>query len=148
VGAAGSRVPWSPRERSHGVAIIGAIQKGAMPTKRRPDRVQFEDHGKWISRRLVARRRKRNASGSRHSHEAADKLIQFQQQNRMAAGSFGGAGTKRSVTPDRQTRIECRPVPSKFQLELDRGIPPGAGGSTLQVQPRRGLRGNDSRGGR
>jgi hypothetical protein len=80
VGAAGSRVPWSPRERSHGVAIIGAIQREAIAATRRPDRVQIEDHVKRISRWLMDRRKQRNASGSRDSHEAADRLIQFQQQ--------------------------------------------------------------------
>jgi hypothetical protein len=56
-----------------------------MPTKRGPDPGQIKDHVKRISRRLMARRKKRNASGSRDYHETVDKLIQVQQQqDRMA----------------------------------------------------------------
>lgn len=48
-----------------------------MPTKRGPERVQIEDHVKRIARRLIARRKKRQARGSRDDHETASKLIQF-----------------------------------------------------------------------
>jgi hypothetical protein len=40
--ARGSRVPWSQRECSHGLAIIGPIQRGAIPTKLGPEPVQIE----------------------------------------------------------------------------------------------------------
>ena len=45
-----------------------------------PERGQIEEHVKRIARRLVARRKKRNANGSRGYQETAHKLIQFQQQ--------------------------------------------------------------------
>jgi hypothetical protein len=127
-----------------------------MPTKRCPDRVQIEDHVKRISSWLMDRRKQRNASGSRDSHEAADRLIQFQQQqdrvgmqhelerrdryqasaSQLHAEAARQLRRRRAITvghPDGKTRIEFCPVPPKFQSELDRGIPPGAGRSTLQV---------------
>lgn len=58
------------RECSHGVAVIGAIQRGVMPTKRGREPVQVEDQVKRIARRLrpaAPRRRGRPASGLWHS---------------------------------------------------------------------------------
>jgi hypothetical protein len=54
VGARGFPRTMEREERSHGVAIIGAIQRGAMPTKRRPDRVQFEDHDNSVAGAALA----------------------------------------------------------------------------------------------
>ena len=111
-----------------------------MPTKRGPERDQIEDHVKPIARRLIARRKQRNTSGSRDWHEAADRLIQLQQQqdrmgvqhelerlDRSQASAAllqaeaarqlrrRRATTKTSLTPDGKTRIEFRPVSRKFQ---------------------------------
>jgi hypothetical protein len=105
----------------------------AMPAKRGPEPGQFEDHVKRIARRLIARRKQRNASGRRGDHEPAAKLIEFQQhQDRMelqheferldryqaSAAQLQAeaarqlrrrrATTKASVTPDGKTRIEFR----------------------------------------
>jgi CheY-like chemotaxis protein len=117
-----------------------------MLTKRCPDRVQIEDHVKRISRRLMDRRKQRNASGSRDSHEVADRLIQFQQQQdrvgvphelerldryQARAPQLQAEAARllrrRAITvgrPDGKTGIEFCPVPSEVSAGIGPGYPP------------------------